>query len=142
MTTLGRALQERLKKLDGDYAHHRAVLVAAIQYELGGAEVVGDLPDQDPDHICPPRPLSMMPPDVRNQLDAVKAAISAHVLAGGGEFTKEDVRVKLKEMQPDVSENVIKNMSSFLWQLKRDGFIAVKTQGQGHRKSVYIYVKP
>jgi hypothetical protein len=163
MTTLEQALRERLNKLDADFAkhqsnytHHRAALLAAIQYESGSAV---SKPDNEPNmaslkpaqfdgHLMAASRTDTFFDDLnasnqlvdaenRRQMEWVKVAITA-VASTATEFTKNDVRAKLKEIQPKISPNVIKNMSSFLWRLHREGkLIRVKVQGQGHTQSIY-----
>ena len=125
------ALRERLTKLDSDYTKHRAALLAALACEVGME------PDARRAVEVPPCPVNMLPPDASNQLDVVRNAIASLVILGKKEFTKDDVRGKVLEDKPDISQNVVKNMSSFLWQLKRENFIKVKEKGQGQRQSVY-----
>jgi hypothetical protein len=139
MTDFEMALREQLKKLDADHEWNRRILLDAIasaagRNRNGHADVATVITVPHHGSGQPPAPRRATSDD-KNQMAEVKAAIMTF---GDAEFTKNDIRARLKDLKPDISENVLKNMSSFLWYLhKKEGFLAVKMQGKGHKQSVY-----
>lgn len=160
MTTLEQAIREKLAKLDADFAkreaaykRNRDALIYALNCETSG---YWDLPADNTGAVAvtaplPPHPFQQGPPppiellgisegEQRSQLMIVLAAVG-HVKEP---FDKDDVRKKLMEShwKNVVTENTLKNISSFLWRLHKDGLITIKEKGQGHRPSTYEKVKP
>ena len=144
MTDFEQALRERLKKLDADYKKHRDVLLNAIAYERGTpAATAADVKTptaaiQAGGPPPPPRPIEMLgmsDSEAQSQLMIVFAAANKIQ----GQFDKDAVRKKLEEseLRSVVTDNTLKNVSSFLWRLHKDKMINIIQKGQGHRQSIY-----
>jgi hypothetical protein len=160
MAELKELLQERLKALDDGrdrymevYHRRREAVLTTMEWVAGGAE---DEPEPVVDALKPGTtrfhlladhdrsPSSPIDTDmhgvskayVGNQLNVVMGAIRQMPDV----FNKNALRQKLEgsEWRELVTDNTIANLSSFLWQLHKNGMIKIQEKGQGHRQSVYM----
>jgi len=146
-------LDEKFQKNAEDYHRHRNGLLTTLEYitgvpsgQLTGAGVtvtsegIAIGPSQTKvSSSPPPRPIEMLgvpENEAKSQLMIVLAAVQKLQ----GQFDKDAVRKKLEEseLRSVVTENTLKNISSFLWRLHKDNCINIVEKGQGHRQSVYV----